>query len=63
VAPTFWLRFSSWTAATTAYTASKSRADESWRGRVEEEGEYIMPTHNKIHRKLQKLIASVTCQR
>ena len=32
VAPTFWLRFSSWTAATTAYTASKSRAEESCRG-------------------------------
>lgn len=33
VAPTFWLRFNSWTAATTAYTASKSRAEESCRGR------------------------------
>lgn len=33
VAPTFWLWFSSWTAATTAYTASKSRAEESCRRR------------------------------
>lgn len=41
VAPTFWLRFNSWTAATTAYTASKSSADESCvsRGR---EGEYFV---------------------
>lgn len=32
MAPTLWLRFSSWTAATTAYTASKSRAEESCGG-------------------------------
>lgn len=31
-APTFWLRFNSWTAATTVYTASKRRAEESCRG-------------------------------
>lgn len=44
MAPTLWLRFSSWTAATTAYTASKSRAEESCRVETEEEeeGDYIM---------------------
>lgn len=51
VAPTFWLRFNSWTAATTAYTASKSRAEESCRGRgrAREEGEHIMNSHTHTH--------------
>lgn len=37
MAPTLWLRFSSWTAAATAYTASKSRAEESCRGKERRE--------------------------
>lgn len=38
MAPTLWLRFSSWTAATTAYTASKSRAEESCGGKRRKKG-------------------------
>lgn len=55
VAPTFWLRFNSWTAATTAYTASKSRAEESCRGERGRGRRWIhyafapLPSHTHTH--------------
>lgn len=52
LAPTFWLRFNSWTAATTAYTASKRRAEESCRGRGERR-RWIYYVHTHIYTKLR----------
>lgn len=49
VAPTFWLRFNSWTAATTVYTASKRRAEESCRGGGSGLSVIYSHTHTQIH--------------
>lgn len=55
VEPTFWLRFNSWTAATTVYTASKRRAEESCRGGWREVS--VLYIHACIHTHIHLLKA------